>query len=103
MNPQKYKRSRGFCEQLYVKKFDNLEEMSELHSFPSGWGPLRMNGIGEIERERRHVRPALIGPSLRVKRERERERERETRQGVFAGSGRVWQCFIFYRGFYTLS
>ena len=46
LNPQKYKRSRGFCEQLYVKKFDNLEEMSELHSFTSGWGTLRMNGIG---------------------------------------------------------
>ena len=39
-----------------------------------------MNSIGK--RERRHVRPALIGPSLRGKeRERERERERMTRRG----------------------
>ena len=35
-----------------------------------------MNGIGE--RERRHVRPALIGPSLRG---RERDREREGERG----------------------
>ena len=66
---------------------------------------LRMNGVSE--RKRRHVRPALIGPSLRGReRERERasERARENDQtGVFAGSGRVWQCFIFYRGFYTLN
>ena len=70
-------------------------------------GTLRMNGVGKRERgrerERRHMRPALIGPSLRG-RERERERERENDQmGVFAGSGRVWQCFIFYHSFYTLS
>ena len=94
MNPQKYKRSRGFCEQLYVTKLDNLEEMSELHSFPSGWGTLRMNGIGEIERERRHVRPALIGPSLRMKRERERERERERDQT--GGVCRVWQSLAMF-------
>ena len=63
------------------------------------------------------MRPALIGPSLQgrererereTERERQRERERETERennqtGVFAGSGRVWQCFIFYRSFYTLS
>ena len=56
-----------------------------------------MNGVGK--RERRHVRLALIGPSLRG-RERERERERENDQtGVFAGSGRVWQIFIFYCSF----
>ena len=35
-------------------------------------GTLRMNGVSERERERRHVRPALIGPRLR---EGERERE----------------------------
>ena len=42
--------------------------------------------------------------------EREREREsaraRETeydQMGVFAGSGSVWQSFIFYHSFYTLS
>ena len=44
-----------------------------------------MNGIGE--RERRHVRPALMGPSLRG-RERERERERERDQ---TGVQRVWK------------
>ena len=50
-------------------------------------GTLRMNGVSERERERRHVRPALIGPSLRG-----REKERENDQtGVFAESGRVWQ------------
>ena len=60
----------------------------------------RDEGVGE----RRHMRRALIGPSLR-ERERERERDRQTDRpdrGA-AGSGRVWQCFIFYRGFYTLS
>ena len=41
-------------------------------------GTLRMNGVGK----------------------RERERERETR---LEGVGRVWQCFIFCRGFFTLS
>ena len=35
-------------------------------------GTLRMNGVGERERERRHVRPALI------KSAREREREKVT-------------------------
>ena len=60
-----------------------------------------MNGVSE--RERRHVRPTLTGPSLRGgKREREREREND-QMGVFVGSGRVWQCFIFYHSFYTLS
>ena len=37
-------------------------------------------------------------------RERERKRERESDQtGGAAESGSVWQCFIFYRGFYTLN
>ena len=41
-------------------------------------GTLGMNGFGE----RRHVRPALIGPSLRGRqRKRERERETVTRRG----------------------
>ena len=70
------------------------------------WGPASAESRGYPqdeqcwqERERRHVRPALIGPSLR-----EGERERENDQtGVFAGSWRVWPCFIFYRGFYTLN
>ena len=58
-----------------------------------------MNGVGK----RRHVRPAQVGPSLRG-RKRKRERERESDQmGGAAESGRVWQCFIFYRSFYTLS
>ena len=36
--------------------------------------------------------------------ERERERERENDQmGGAAESGRVWQWFILYRGFYTLN
>ena len=40
---------------------------------------LRMNGVGK--RGRRHVRPALIGPSLRGReRERERGRERERKR-----------------------
>ena len=43
-------------------------------------GTLRMNSVGE--RERRHMRLALIGPSLR---ERERERERPD------GGCRVWR------------
>ena len=51
---------------------------SLLGSTPAGSkGYLRMKGVGE----RRHVRPALIGPSLRG-RETERERERVTRQGA---------------------
>ena len=42
-----------------------------------------MNGVGE----RRHMRSALTGPSLRgregeIERERERERERVSRRGV---------------------
>ena len=45
-------------------------------------GTLRMNSVGK--RERRHVRPALIGPSLC-------ERERESDQTGGAESGRVWQ------------
>ena len=53
-----------------------------------------MNGV----RERGHVRPALIGPSLRG-RERERERERETERDrerdETGGCSRVWQIFIF--------
>ena len=63
------------------------------------WGTLRMNSVGE--RERRHMRPALIRPSLRGG---ERERESEWPD---LGVCRVWQslgqCFIFYHSFYTLS
>ena len=42
-------------------------------------GTLRMNGVGE--RERRHVRPALIGPSLRG-----RERESDQTGGAESGN-----------------
>ena len=69
-----------------------------------------MNGVGE----RRHVRPALIGTSLRGRerererererpereREREGERERETRRGGAAESGK--SLFFFYHSFYIL-
>ena len=49
-----------------------------------------MNGVGE--RERRHVRLALIRPSLRGKvREREREREKERESEGPDGGCRVWQ------------
>ena len=55
-------------------------------------GTLRMNDVGE--RERRHMRLALIGPSLQ-----ERERERPD------GGCRVWRslAMLFYHSFYTLS
>ena len=53
-----------------------------------------MNVFGEREktRETRLDR----AKSQDERREREKERERESDQtGVFAESGRVWQCFIF--------
>ena len=58
-------------------------------------GTLRMNGVSK----RRHVRPALMGPSLRGG-ERERERERESeRENDQIGGAAVWQCFIFIVAF----
>ena len=51
-------------------------------------GTLRMNGVGE----RRHVRPALIGSSLRG---REREGERETRRGVQQSLARFGNALFF--------
>ena len=39
----------------------------------------------------------------RAKSARERERERVIYQRGGAESGKVWQCFIFYHSFYTLS
>ena len=64
-------------------------------------GILRLNGVSEREREKTCETSLDRAKSAR---ERERERERENDQtGVFAGSGRVWQCFIFYHSFYTLS
>ena len=62
--------------------------------------PYRMNGAGEREREKTRETSLDRAKSAR---ERERERERASEQerendqtGVFAGSGRVWQCFIFH-------
>ena len=51
---------------------------------------LRMNGVGERERERRHMRPALIGPSLQG-----RERERMTRQGCLQGLAESGNVLFF--------
>ena len=65
--------------------------------------PLRMNGVIEREREREREKTretSLVRAKSARERETETERDRENDQtGVFAGSGRVWQCFIFYRGF----
>ena len=48
----------------------------------------RDEGVGE----RRHMRRALIGPSLREReRERERERDRQTDRQTRQGCSRVWQ------------
>ena len=49
-----------------------------------------MNDVGE--RERRYVRPALIGPSLRG---RERERERERPDGGAAESAGSGHALFF--------
>ena len=63
-------------------------------------GTLRMNGVGE----RRHVRPALIGPSLRGReRERERVRERERESDQTGGAAESGKSLFFYRSFYILS
>ena len=51
---------------------------------------LRMNGVSE--RKRRHVRPALIGPSPRG---RERERERMTRRGCLQGLAESGNALFF--------
>ena len=60
------------------------------------WGPasagsrgtLRMNAVGEKRREK--TRETSLD---RAKSARERENDQT---GVFAGSGRVWQIFIFF-------
>ena len=53
-------------------------------------------------RERRET--SLDGAKSARERERERKRERKSDQtGGAAESGRVWQWFILYRGFYTLN
>ena len=63
----------------------------------------RMNGVGERERERDRDRERERDRERQRETETERQRQRENDQtGVFAGSGRVWQCFTFYRGFYSL-
>ena len=48
----------------------------------------------EREREREKTREASLD---KAKSARQRERERPD------GGGRVWLCFIFYRGFYILN
>ena len=64
-------------------------------------GTLRMNGVSEREKTRE---TSLDRVKSMRERERKRERERESDQtGGAAGSGRVWQCFIYYHSFYTLS
>ena len=52
-----------------------------------------MNGIGE----RRHMRPALIEPSVRMngEREREKERERVTRRGCLQGLPGSGNALVF--------
>ena len=62
-------------------------------------GTLRMNSIGKREK----IRETSLDRAKSVRgREREREREIDQTRGA-AESGRVWQCFIFYHSFYTLS
>ena len=68
-----------------------------------------MNGISERRHETSLDR-AKSQDELRArerererKRERGRERERERERPDGGVCSRVWQCFIFYRSFYTLS
>ena len=56
-----------------------------------------MNGVSE----RRHVRPALMGPSLR-ERERQRERERERERDQMGGVPSLANLYFFFCGFYIL-
>ena len=62
-----------------------------------------MNSVGEKRREKTRETSLDRAKSARERdkeREGERQRERENYQtGVFAGSGRVWQIFIFYCSF----
>ena len=74
----------------------------------SCWGPVPAGSREYLQDERRGREKTCETSLDRAKsareRERKREKERERDQTwVFAGSGRVWQSFIFYRGFYTLS
>ena len=65
-------------------------------------GTLRMNSVSKREREKTRETSLDRARSAR-ERERKRERERECDQTGGAESGRVWQYFIFYCNFYTLS
>ena len=61
-----------------------------------------MNSVSKREREKTRETSLDRARSAR-ERERKRERERECDQTGGAESGRVWQYFIFYCNFYTLS
>ena len=57
------------------------------------------SGRTALARKREKTRETSLDRAKSA-RERERETERENDQtGVFAGSGRVWQIFIFYCSF----
>ena len=58
-------------------------------------------GYPQDERRRREREKTRETSLDRAKSARERERESDQTGG--AESGRVWQCFIFYHSFYTLS
>ena len=94
---------------MSTQSLSDLFTVLDIYLFPTTgvqpWqdpgGTLGMNGVGE----RRHVRPTLIGPSLRMngEREKKRERERVIRRGCLqslAGSG---NALFFYHSFYTPS
>ena len=62
---------------MSTQSLSDLFTVLDIYLFPTAGvqprqdpgGTLRVNGVGK----RRHVRPALIGPSLRMNGERERE------------------------------
>ena len=58
-----------------------------------------MNRVGE----RKKTRETSLDRAKSARGERERETGRVTRRGGAAESGSVWQSFIFYHSFYTLS
>ena len=113
LSPQKW--IAEFCSSSRLRnKF--REEMEILISL--GWFSLHLNAGARAQQdpgatlgmngvsERRHVRPALIGPSLRMTRERDRKRQRERESdqtGVFAGSGNGLFFTIAFYSFYTLT
>ena len=91
-------------QETQVRSLGEEDPLGEEMTIHSCWGPALAGSRGYPQDERRRrQREKTCETSLdRAKSAREGERERE-KTGVFAGSGRVWQCFIFYRGFYTLS